>query len=89
MPTGGRQQQGKQAQAASTSSPKEGTAYVNLRDSYVPLFGGQPADHKEWQQRIHLYHRKMTIAKRGNESVLTRGRSLANGPLKSWTKAGE
>ena len=55
---------------SSTSSSKDGTGYVDLRDSYVPVFSGQPADYREWRQRIHLYHRKMTISKRGNESVL-------------------
>ena len=60
----------KQTQAAPASSSKEGTSYADLRDSYVPLFSGQPADYKEWRQRIHLYHRKMAISKRSNESVL-------------------
>ena len=41
-----------------------------MRDSYVPTFSGQPADYREWRQRIHLYHRKMMLTKRGNESVL-------------------
>ena len=60
----------KQTQAAPASSSKESTSYADLRDSYAPLFSGQPADYKEWRQRIHLYHRKMTVSKRSNESVL-------------------
>ena len=49
---------------------RSGTSYLDLRDSYVPVFSGQPSDYREWRQRIHLYHRKMSITKRGNESVL-------------------
>ena len=60
-----------QAATSSTSSSKDGgTGFVDLRDSYVPVFTGQPSNYKEWRQRIHLYHRKMTISKRSNESVL-------------------
>ena len=43
---------------------------MDLRDSYVPVFTGQPADYREWRQRIQLYHRKMSLTKRANESVL-------------------
>ena len=43
---------------------------MDLRDSYVPVFTGQPANYREWRQRIQLYHRKMSLTKRANESVL-------------------
>ena len=55
---------------APAGSRDGGGSYTDLRDSYVPTFSGQPADYKEWRQRIHLYHRKMMLTKRGNESVL-------------------
>ena len=51
-------------------SKEETAAYADLRDSYVPLFSGQPADYREWRQRIQLYRRKMLLSKRANESVL-------------------
>ena len=49
---------------------KEENNYADLRDSFVPMFSGQPADYKERRQRFHLYHRKMTISKRAPESML-------------------
>ena len=52
------------------TTPKEDSGYLDLRDSYVPLFTGQPADYREWRQRIQIYHRKMSLSKRANESVL-------------------
>eukprot|EP00913_Durusdinium_trenchii_P008565 g8044.t1 len=61
----------KGAQAAGTgSSSKDGTPFLDLRDSYVPIFSGQPADYREWRARIHLYHRKLALTKRSAESVL-------------------
>ena len=63
------QQKKTQTQACGSGSAS-GTSYLDLRDSYVPVFSGQPSDYREWRQRIHLYHRKMPITKRGNESVL-------------------
>ena len=59
-----------QTQASGSAGSGSATGYLDLRDSYVPIFSGQPSDYKEWRQRIHLYHRKMSITKRGNESVL-------------------
>ena len=60
----------KKAQSAgSGQSSKDGT-FMDLRDSFVPLFSGQPADYREWRARIHLYHRKMALTKRSTESVL-------------------
>ena len=55
--------------AGSGQSSKDGT-FMDLRDSFVPLFSGQPADYREWRARIHLYHRKMALTKRSTESVL-------------------
>ena len=59
-----------QTQASGSAGSSSASGYLDLRDSYVPIFSGQPSDYKEWRQRIHLYHRKMSITKRGNESVL-------------------
>eukprot|EP00435_Cladocopium_sp_Y103_P011780 s1452_g3.t1 len=53
--------------ASASSTP---LSDVSTRDSFIPLFTGQPADYKEWRKRIHIYHRKMTIAKRTGESLL-------------------
>ena len=39
---------------AATSAP-EG---ANQRDSWIPVFSGQPSDYKEWRKRITLYHQK-------------------------------
>ena len=44
--------------------------FQNLRDSYVPLFNGQPAEQKEYRKRFSLYHKKMLLSKRGGEAVL-------------------
>ena len=62
------QQKGK-AQGSGTSSTED-TSYTDVRDSYVPLFSGQPSDHREWRQRVQLYYRKMTLAKKASEGVL-------------------
>ena len=53
-----------------TSHATQENSYADLRDSYVRLFSGQPADYKEWRQRIQLYHRKMPFSKRPQESTL-------------------
>lgn len=42
---------------------------MDLREWYAPVLSGQP-EYREWRQRIHLYHCKMAITKRGNEAVL-------------------
>ena len=55
---------------ASSSDGKESSGFLDLRDSYVPTFSGQPADYREWRQRLHLYQRKMAITKRGHEAAL-------------------
>ena len=46
-----------------------GDASSIARDSFIPLFTGQPHDYKEWTKRITLYH-QMVLAKRSGESVL-------------------
>ena len=40
------------------------------RDSFIPLFTGQPDDYREWRKRISLYHQKMVLSKRNGESIL-------------------
>ena len=60
----------KKTTQASSSDGKEGTVFTDLRDNYVPTFSGQPADYREWRQRIHLYQRKMALTKRQSEAVL-------------------
>ena len=42
----------------------------NTRDSFIPLFSGQPSEYREWRKRISLYHYKMKLSKRPGESVL-------------------
>ena len=54
---------------SAAESSKDGD-YLNLRDSFVPLFSGQPQDYKEYRKRLMLYHHKMKISKRTAESVL-------------------
>ena len=60
----------KKAQAAGSGQNSKDGTFMDLRDSFVPLFSGQPADYREWRARIHLYHRKMALTKRSTESVL-------------------
>ena len=40
------------------------------RDSYIPVFTGQPADYREWRKRIQLYHAKMSLGNRRGEAVI-------------------
>ena len=40
------------------------------RDSWIPVFSGQPSDYKEWRKRITLYHQKMVLGKRRGEAIL-------------------
>ena len=55
---------------ATSASASGGDASSTARDSFIPLFTGQPHDYKEWRKRITLYHQKMVLAKRSGESVL-------------------
>lgn len=43
---------------------------ANQRDSWIPVFSGQPSDYKEWRKRITLYHQKMVLGKRRGEAIL-------------------
>ena len=49
---------------------KETSELYNLRDSYVPVFSGQPSDYREYRKRLSLYHKKMQLSKRTGESIL-------------------
>ena len=40
------------------------------RDSYIPVFTGQPADYREWRKRIALCHAKMALSSRRVEAVI-------------------
>ena len=55
---------------ASGSAKQETSADATTRDSFIPLFSGQPVDYKEWRKRIHIYYRKMGLTKRNGEAVL-------------------
>ena len=52
------------------NGPSQQSDTVAARDSFIPLFTGQPADYKEWRKRISIYHQKMVLGKRGGESIL-------------------
>ena len=61
---------------ASPSSGANGPGGVagdaqTVRDSYIPLFSGQPSEYKEWRKRITLYYHRMKLGKRAGESVLS------------------
>ena len=55
-----------QAQASQPAS-LDGTS---LKDSYIPVFDGQPSSYQEWRKRIGIYHLKMKLQKRTAESIL-------------------
>ena len=40
------------------------------KDSFIPLFDGQPSSYQEWRKRISIYHLKMKMQKRQAEAVL-------------------
>ena len=40
------------------------------KDSFIPLFDGQPSSYQEWRKRISIYHLKMKMHKRQAEAVL-------------------
>ena len=56
-----------QAQASQPAS-LDGTS---LKDSYIPVFDGQPSSYQEWKKRIGIYHLKMKLQKRTAESILS------------------
>ena len=43
---------------------------ANQRDSWIPVFSGQPSDYKEWRKKITLYHQKIVFGKRRGEAIL-------------------
>ena len=55
-----------QAQASQPAS-HDGTS---LKDSYIPVFDGQPSSYQEWRKRIGIYHLKMKLQKHTEESIL-------------------
>ena len=40
------------------------------KDSFIPIFDGNPSSYQEWRKRINIYHLKMKLQKRTIESVL-------------------
>ena len=53
-----------------TQAADSSNEYLNLRDSFVPLFNGQPSEYREYRKRLLLYQKKMLLSKRGGEAVL-------------------
>ena len=53
---------------ASTSSSTLDTNFT--KDSYIPVFDGNPSSYQEWRKRISIYHLKMKLQKRSVEAVL-------------------
>ena len=43
---------------------------TSTKDSFIPIFDGQPSSYREWRKRIMIYQRKMTLQKREPEAVL-------------------
>ena len=43
---------------------------TSTKDSYIPLFSGQPSDYKEWRKRLTIYVLKMRMSKREAEGLL-------------------
>ena len=59
-------------ESSSTSGP--GTAATGtgdvVRDSYIALFDGKPANYKEWRKRISLHQMKMKPGKKQQEGII-------------------
>ena len=55
------------SQAAASSTTLDGGI---TKDSFIPLFDGQPQSYQEWRKRINIYHLKMKLQKRTAESIL-------------------
>eukprot|EP00435_Cladocopium_sp_Y103_P052276 s240_g16.t1 len=55
---------------ASGSAKQSDSSDAITRNSFIPLFSGQPADYQEWRKRIRIYYRKMGLTKRAGEAVL-------------------
>eukprot|EP00435_Cladocopium_sp_Y103_P072990 s52_g42.t1 len=70
--------------------------YSTTKDSYIPLFSGQPSDYKEWRKRLTIYVLKMRMAKREAEGLLnvigsltgTAWKLLENYPIEEIEKTG-
>jgi hypothetical protein len=58
--------------AASQAQASQPAAHdgTSLKDSYIPVFDGQPSSYQEWRKRIGIYHLKMKLQKRTAESIL-------------------
>ena len=58
----------------SSSANGPGTAAAGtgdvVRDNYIPLFDGKPANYKEWRKRISLYQMKMKLGKKQQEGII-------------------
>ena len=78
--------------SASTAGMDVSTA----KDSYIPLFSGQPSDYKEWRKRLTIYVLKMRMQKREAEGLLnvigslsgTAWKLLENFPIEEIEKTG-
>ena len=57
-------------QKKSQSRQDDTPDYTSTKDSFIPLFDGQPSSYQEWRKRISIYHLKMKMQKRQAESVL-------------------
>ena len=42
----------------------------STRDSFIPLFDGSVTGYHEWQKRITIYYKKMSLSKRQGEAIL-------------------
>ena len=56
--------------ASPSAAPAGGFDNATARDSFIPIFSGLPADYLEWRKRITIYHQKMVVSKRPQESIL-------------------
>ena len=82
--------------ASSTANGPTALDNTSTKDSFIPLFSGQPSEYKEWRKRITIYHHKMAISKRSAESILniigsmqgTAWRLLEDFPLENVEKDG-
>ena len=76
-----------QASQASQPAAYDGTS---LKDTYIPVFDGQPSSYQEWRKRIGIYHLKMKLQKRTAESILNIIGSLQGTAWKlvvTWTRS--
>ena len=57
----------RQMSTAAQSSQFDGNI---TKDSFIPLFEGQPSSYQEWRKRINIYDLKIGLQKCKAESVL-------------------